>query len=352
MPQVYDPLPFEVDHIIATQHQGPTREDNLAIACYACNHHKGPNVAGFDIVTRQVVPLFHPRREGWTEHFRWNGPELQGLTPVGRVTVHVLAINRDFRVALDVRWSRKACFLRTAGRRRPHKITANQPPPLPRERANWPRVAAPLACTSALSGCSPASTQIARTTEYGRIDHRATTPRTASFPASRRMPWMESAVRRVVITGLGVICPLGNTKEALWEALLAGRSGVTARRQALPGAATRPPAGDAGSFTGEIDDFGPLEKEQKKAIRKGLKVMCRECQMGVAAAHGALADARLTPARLDPERTGISSAPTTCSPCPRSFTTAFASASTSERPVPVLPLGDRGHAARCRRCGC
>ena len=44
--------------------------------------------------------------------------------------------------------------------------------------------------------------------------------------------------------------------------------------------------GEARQFTGEIDDFGPLDKEQKKAIRKGLKVMCRECQMGVAAAQG------------------------------------------------------------------
>jgi 3-oxoacyl-[acyl-carrier-protein] synthase II len=39
---------------------------------------------------------------------------------------------------------------------------------------------------------------------------------------------------------------------------------------------------EAREFSGEIDDFGDLEKEQKKAIRKGLKVMCRECQMGAA----------------------------------------------------------------------
>ena len=35
-----------------------------------------------------------------------------------------------------------------------------------------------------------------------------------------------NASRRVVITGLGLISPLGNTSEALWEGLLAGRSGV------------------------------------------------------------------------------------------------------------------------------
>ena len=37
---------------------------------------------------------------------------------------------------------------------------------------------------------------------------------------------MSSTQRRVVITGMGAISPLGNSKEALWEALTAGRSGV------------------------------------------------------------------------------------------------------------------------------
>ena len=35
-----------------------------------------------------------------------------------------------------------------------------------------------------------------------------------------------SAYRRVVITGLGVVSPLGNSPQALWDALVAGRSGV------------------------------------------------------------------------------------------------------------------------------
>ena len=89
-----------MDHIIAVQHSGSATEGNLALACFACNHHKGPNIAGFDRVLQETVPLFHPRRDAWSDHFRWNGPELEGITPVGRVTVHVLAINRDFRVAL------------------------------------------------------------------------------------------------------------------------------------------------------------------------------------------------------------------------------------------------------------
>jgi 5-methylcytosine-specific restriction endonuclease McrA len=100
LPQSCDPLPFQIDHIIAIQHAGPTSADNLALACFACNHHKGPNIAGFDPVAQQTVPLFHPRRDRWDDHFHWKGPELEGITPAGRVTVHVLAINLDFRVAL------------------------------------------------------------------------------------------------------------------------------------------------------------------------------------------------------------------------------------------------------------
>ena len=65
-------------------------------------------------------------------------------------------------------------------------------------------------------------------------------------------------------------------------------------------------AAEAKQFTGEIENFGPLDKEQKKAIRKGTKVMCRECQMGVAAAQITLADAGFAPGTLNPQRTGVS----------------------------------------------
>ncbi len=112
--------------------------------------------------------------------------------------------------------------------------------------------------------------------------------------------------RRVVITGMGLISPLGSTKEALWDGLSQGRSGVTAVSSGPPGGLPVSIAAEARQFTGEIDDFGALEKEQKKAIRKGLKVMCRECQMGVAAAQLALADADLKPEAVGPERIGIS----------------------------------------------
>lgn len=115
---------------------------------------------------------------------------------------------------------------------------------------------------------------------------------------------VESPTRRVVITGMGLISPLGNTKEDLWEALVAGRSGVGPIER-LP--AKHLPvqcAGEVRNFSGSIDDFGPLEKDQKRNIRKGLKVMCREIQMGVAAAQLALHDAGLKLGEYDPDRTG------------------------------------------------
>lgn len=111
--------------------------------------------------------------------------------------------------------------------------------------------------------------------------------------------------RRVVVTGMGVICPLGLSPEELWDALIAPRSGVVPIEggvsEGLPIDIWAPASG----FRGHIDDFGPLEKEKSKAIRKGTKMMCRECLMGVAAAQRAISHAGLDRASLDPDRIGI-----------------------------------------------
>ena len=117
---------------------------------------------------------------------------------------------------------------------------------------------------------------------------------------------MSSKQRRVVITGIGLVSPLGSTKEALWEALQQARSGVGPLTVLPPGAVPVHVAAEARQFTGEIEDFGPLEKEQKKQIRKALRVMCRECQMGVAVAQLALTDAAIQVGTVDPDRIGIS----------------------------------------------
>jgi 3-oxoacyl-[acyl-carrier-protein] synthase II len=115
----------------------------------------------------------------------------------------------------------------------------------------------------------------------------------------------ENSSRRVVITGLGQISPLGSTLDALWAALAEGRSGIGPVSLLPAGRQPLKFAGEARQFTGEIDDFGPMEKERKKSIKKGLKVMCRETRMAVAAAQLALVDAGFAEASPDPERSGV-----------------------------------------------
>lgn len=100
MPQQYDLLTFQVDHIIARKHHGTDDLANLALACYACNNHKGPNVAGVDTYTSEIVRLFHPRQDMWMDHFEWHGAVLSARTAVGRVTIDVLVINGPHRVRL------------------------------------------------------------------------------------------------------------------------------------------------------------------------------------------------------------------------------------------------------------
>jgi 3-oxoacyl-[acyl-carrier-protein] synthase II len=117
---------------------------------------------------------------------------------------------------------------------------------------------------------------------------------------------MASIPRRVVISGVGLISPLGSTKEALWEALSQARSAVGPLSVAEAEPLQVRVAAEAKEFTTGIDYFGPLEKEQKKQIRKKLKDMCRECEMGVAVAQLALTDAGLQVGKMDPERIGIS----------------------------------------------
>jgi hypothetical protein len=102
LPQAVSPYArFHIEHVIARQHGGATDESNLALACGACNFQKGPNIASLDPQTGQLVPLFHPRRDRWAEHFEWQGMTIVGLTPIGRATVQLLAMND--RTRLDIR---------------------------------------------------------------------------------------------------------------------------------------------------------------------------------------------------------------------------------------------------------
>jgi hypothetical protein len=91
--------PHEIDHVIALKHGGRSTLDNLAYSCAVCNKRKGSDVASYDSLTDRVVPLYHPRRDRWAEHFRLDGPRIVPLSPRGRVTVELLRLNRASRIA-------------------------------------------------------------------------------------------------------------------------------------------------------------------------------------------------------------------------------------------------------------
>jgi hypothetical protein len=98
MPVAFSPYTFEIDHIRPQSHGGLTSADNLALACFHCNSFKGANLSGIDPVSNRVIHLFHPRRQRWRRHFRYDGPILIGQTAAGRATMATLRINAQHRV--------------------------------------------------------------------------------------------------------------------------------------------------------------------------------------------------------------------------------------------------------------
>jgi hypothetical protein len=110
MPQHYDDIPFELDHILAKKHGGLTVADNLALSCFWCNSFKGSDIGSWDRVTRRLVSLFKPRRHKWSRHFRWRGAHLLARTAHGRVTIALLRINHPLRVELRTRLIEEGVF--------------------------------------------------------------------------------------------------------------------------------------------------------------------------------------------------------------------------------------------------
>jgi hypothetical protein len=91
---------FHIDHIIPVVMGGPTASHNLALACVSCSLRKEARRSAIDPVTGHKVALFHPRRQRWSDHFRWEGVVLVGLTPTGRTTVAALDVNRPLILAI------------------------------------------------------------------------------------------------------------------------------------------------------------------------------------------------------------------------------------------------------------
>lgn len=94
-----------------------------------------------------------------------------------------------------------------------------------------------------------------------------------------------AAMRRVVVTGIGVVCPLGLGSRAFWEGLLAGRCGI--RR-----IAGFDPSGLACQIGGEVPPYRIVDYVPK-SYRKATKVMARDIELAVIAADDAFRDANL-----------------------------------------------------------
>ncbi len=105
-PARYSPEVFEVEHIVPQSAAGTTTLGNLALACPACNRYKGNHQSAADPDTGQDAPLFNPRSQEWSRHFRWSDDltRIIGQTASGRATVELLRMNRPavchFRTAL------------------------------------------------------------------------------------------------------------------------------------------------------------------------------------------------------------------------------------------------------------
>ncbi|MBE8949633.1 MAG: beta-ketoacyl-ACP synthase II [Quinella sp. 3Q1] len=97
---------------------------------------------------------------------------------------------------------------------------------------------------------------------------------------------------RVVVTGFGVLSPIGTGKENFWAACLAGKNGI--------GKITRfDPTGYTSQIAGEVLDFDPAQFIDKKEIKR----MDRYTQFALAATRLAVDDAQLK--NIDSERTGV-----------------------------------------------
>src|SRR5688572_21988819 len=104
-------------------------------------------------------------------------------------------------------------------------------------------------------------------------------------------------MRRVVITGLGVVAPNGVGKDAFWEACVNGHSGIGPIRSF--DASNHPIR-----MAGEVNDFD-AEPYIPDRFRKSMKVMGRAAKFGLGAAGLAVRDSGLDISKENPERFGV-----------------------------------------------
>jgi hypothetical protein len=71
-----------------------SRKSVVERAWHRCEYYHLP---AYDPETDELVPLFNPRADNWTDHFLWEGSVLRGKTPMGRATISLLRNNDPAR---------------------------------------------------------------------------------------------------------------------------------------------------------------------------------------------------------------------------------------------------------------
>jgi hypothetical protein len=85
---------FHINHIVPKSKGGGTEEGNLVLQCPHCSLHKSDKINAADPASGEIVELFHPLQQRWTEHFAMDASgECRGLTPTGRATIGALGMN-------------------------------------------------------------------------------------------------------------------------------------------------------------------------------------------------------------------------------------------------------------------
>jgi hypothetical protein len=104
VPQAGQEATFHIDHILPRRAGGPTKLDNLALACVSCSLRKGARVDAPDPETQTPAAMFNPRTQVWAEHFEAAADGfLLGKTSTGRACVVLLRMNRAVAVEIRVR---------------------------------------------------------------------------------------------------------------------------------------------------------------------------------------------------------------------------------------------------------
>jgi hypothetical protein len=91
---------FHIDHVLPLSAGGASTEGNLALACVSCSLRKESRRSAIDPSSGRRVPLFHPRRQRWPDHFRWDDVTVAPLTATGRATIAALQMNRPLILSI------------------------------------------------------------------------------------------------------------------------------------------------------------------------------------------------------------------------------------------------------------